>query len=112
MPSMYFSGEKGEHLTFDDPDNNCVRINPDIYASVDNDNQRNARVFLDTPLLRIHGYTPEPDLPIDRTGPIVSKGGASFSLETRVFIPALFYVTNSIITAEFREMSCDLFKST
>ena len=109
---MYFSGEKGEHITFDDPDNNCVRINPDIYASVQHDNEQNARVFLDTPLLRIRGLAPEHDLPIDRIGPIVSKGGASVSLETRVFIPALVYVTNSITTAEFREMSCDQFKTT
>ena len=100
---MYFSGEKGEHITFDDPDSRCIRTNPDIYSSVQNDNERNARVFLDTPLLRIRGLTPEHDLPIDRIGPIVSKCGASVSLETRVFIPALVYVTNSITTAEFRE---------
>ena len=109
---MYFSGEKAEHITFDDPHNNRIIINPDIYTSVQRNNEQNVRLFLDTPLLRIRGLAPERDLPIDRIGPIVSKGGASVSLETRVFIPALFYVTNSVITAEFREMSCDLFKST
>ena len=109
---MYFSGERGEHITFDDPDNDCIRINPDIYSSVQHDNEQNARVFLDTPLLRIRGLAPEHELPIDRIGPIVSKFCASVSLETRVFIPALVYVTNSITTAEFREMSCDQFKST
>ena len=43
---------------------------------------------------------------------IVSKSDALVSLETRVFIPALVYVTNSIITAEFSEMSSDEFKTT
>ena len=112
MPFMYFSGEKEEDITFDDPADRCIKINPELYANVRFDNQQNARVFLDTPLLKIRGLTPKHDLPIDRIGPIVSKGGASVSLETRVFMSALVYVTNSITTAECREMTCDQFKST
>ena len=111
IPCMYFSTKRAEDITFDDPDCRCIRINPEVYSEVQLDREQNARVFLDTHLLRLHSYRPENDLSIERVRGVVSKSDASISLETRVFIPALVYVTNSMITAEFREMSCDEFQN-
>ena len=109
---MYFSGEKSQDITFDDPVNYCIKVNPDLYSKVQHDNEQNARVFLDTHLLRLRSSAPEDDLSRERVRRVVSKNDASVSLETRVFVPVLVYVTNLVITAEFREMSCDEFKTT
>lgn len=112
MPCMYYSGEESEDITFGDPDKYCIGINPGLYARVQLDKERNARVFLGTHLLRIHNYTPDSELSRERIDWLVAKSDASVSLETKVFIPALIYVSNTITTAEFREMTSYEFKTT
>ena len=62
---MYFSGEKSKNITFHDPDRECIRIKPEVYARAQLNNEQNARFFLDTHLLRVHslpGYALEDDL--------------------------------------------------
>ncbi|CUM66616.1 uncharacterized protein PRCAT00004287001 [Priceomyces carsonii] len=112
MPCMYFSGKESEDITLDDPENDYIRINPELYAKVQLDNEQNARVFLDTYLLRIRDYMPEDMYAVEQEDRIVSRSDASVSLETRVFIPALVYVTNLMIVADFREMTSNEFKTT
>ena len=38
---MYFSGEDSNNITYDDPANKCIRINPSLYARVQDDNEQN-----------------------------------------------------------------------
>ncbi|CUM55997.1 unnamed protein product [Debaryomyces tyrocola] len=49
---MYFSGEESRDIKYDDLENQCVRIIPELYFSVQNENEQNIRVSLDTHLLR------------------------------------------------------------
>lgn len=50
---MYFSGIDSNNITIDDPSNDCIIINPDLYDRVHNNKERNVRAFLDTHLLTI-----------------------------------------------------------
>ncbi|CUM68456.1 uncharacterized protein PRCAT00006181001, partial [Priceomyces carsonii] len=112
MPCMYFSGEESKEIAFDDPASECIRINPALFTKVQNDNDQNARVFLDTHLLRIHNDIPEEEFTLDKIERIVPKSDASVSVETRASIPLLNFVTNLMTTADFKEMTSDEFKTT
>ena len=50
---MYFSRIDSKDITFDDPVKRCIRVYRDLYTRVEDHNEQNARVFLDTRLLRI-----------------------------------------------------------
>ncbi|CUM68572.1 uncharacterized protein PRCAT00006299001 [Priceomyces carsonii] len=106
MPCMYFSGEESESITIDDPNSRCVRINAELYARVQN-NEQNTRVFLDTHLLRIRDDHGEQE---SSSGSLVPKGDASISVEIMPLMSLLVYVTDALTTAEFREISSDGFK--
>lgn len=110
MPCMYFSGEDSNNITYDDPTNKCIRINPSLYARVQDDNEQNIRVFLDTHLLKIRNVPHNQELPTLEQ--IVSKHNASVSTGSTTVILALNYVTKAMMTAEFREISTDEFKNT
>lgn len=104
---MYFSGEESNVMTYDDPENECIRVNPSLYDRVQNNDEQNARVFLDTHLLRIRSYGSLENLGSKR---LVSKSDASVSLGTIPFMPALVYITGALMEADFREMTSDEFK--
>lgn len=53
MPCMYFSEVDSSVITIDYPSNDCIIINPELHDRVHSNRERNTRVFLDTPLLRI-----------------------------------------------------------
>ncbi|CUM48175.1 unnamed protein product [Debaryomyces fabryi] len=110
MPFMYFSGENSNNITYDDPSNRCIRINPSLYARVQDDNEQNMRVFLDTHLLKIRNISHNQKLPTLEH--IVSKHNASVSTGSTTVMLALNYVTKAMMTAEFREISSDEFKNT
>ncbi|CUM68453.1 uncharacterized protein PRCAT00006178001, partial [Priceomyces carsonii] len=108
---MYFSGEESKEIAFDDPASECIRINPALFTKVQNDNEQNARVLLDTHLLRIRNYIPADELSLEKIERIVPKSDASVSVETRASIPLLNFVTNLMTTADFKEMTSDEFKT-
>ena len=103
---MYFSGVDSDIITYDDPENRCIRVNLDLFIRVLNNNEQNTRVFLDTHLLKILGNEDGQD----RREKLVSKGNASVSLGNMPSIPIVVYSSRALITAEFREMSSDDFK--
>ena len=107
---MYFSGEDSNNITYDDPANKCIRINPSLYARVQDDNEQNIRVFLDTHLLKIRNISHNQKLPTLEH--IISKHNASVSTGSTTVMLALNYVTKAMMTAEFREISSDEFKNT
>ena len=107
---MYFSGEDSNNITYHDPANKCIRINPSLYARVQDDNEQNIRVFLDTHLLKIRNISHNQKLPTLEH--IISKHNASVSTGSTTVMLALNYVTKAMMTAEFREISSDEFKST
>lgn len=107
---MYFSGEDSNNITYDDPANKCIRINPSLYARVQDDNEQNIRVFLDTHLLKIRNISHNQKLPTLEH--IISKHNASVSTGSTTVMLALNYVTKAMMTAEFREISSDEFKIT
>ena len=107
---MYFSGEDSNNITYDDPANKCIRINPSLYARVQDDNEQNIRVFLDTHLLKIRNISHNQKLPTLEH--IISKHNASVSTGSTTVMLALNYVTKAMMTAEFREISSDKFKNT
>ncbi|CUM67604.1 uncharacterized protein PRCAT00005304001, partial [Priceomyces carsonii] len=111
MPCMYFSGEESKEIAFDDPARECIKIKPALFTKVQNDNEQNARVLLDTHLLRIRSYIPEDELSLEKIERIVPKSDASVSVETRASIPLLNFVTNLMTTADFKEMNSDEFKT-
>lgn len=51
MPLMYFSSYDRNEITFDEPNRRRMMVNPKTFASVQNNEKRNARVFSDTHLL-------------------------------------------------------------
>ncbi|CUM49787.1 unnamed protein product [Debaryomyces tyrocola] len=110
MPCMYFSGEDSNNITYHDPTNKCMKIDTLLYARVQEDNEQNIRVFLDTHLLKIRNISQNQQLPTLEH--IVSKHNASVSTGSTTVTLALNYVTNAMITAEFREISNDEFKNT
>ncbi|CUM53636.1 unnamed protein product [Debaryomyces tyrocola] len=110
MPCMYFSGEDSNNITYDDPSNRCIRINPSLYARVQDDNKQSMRVFLDTHLLKIRNISHNQNLPTLEH--IVSKHNTSISTGSTTVVLALNYVTKAMVTAEFREISSDEFKNT
>ena len=106
---MYFSGVDSDIITYDDPENRCIRVNLDLFIRVLNNNEQNTRVFLDTHLLKIRGNE---DGQERRAEKLVSKGNASVGLGNMPSIPIVVYSSRALITAEFREMSSDDFKET
>ena len=96
---MYFSGEDSNNITYDDPANKCIRINPSLYARVQDDNEQNIRVFLDTHLLKIRNISHNQKLPTLEH--IISKHNASVSTGSTTVMLALNYVTKAMMTAEF-----------
>ena len=107
---MYFSGEDNKNIAYDDPANKCIRINSSIYSRVQDDNEQNIRVFLDTHLLKIRNVPHNQKLPTLEH--IISKHNASVSIGSTTVMLALNYVTKAMMTAEFREISSDEFKNT
>ena len=106
---MYFSGVDSDIITYDDPENRCIRVNLDLFIRVLNNNEQNTRVCLDTHLLKIRGNE---DGQERRAEKLVSKGNASVGLGNMPSIPIVVYTSRALITAEFREMSSDDFKET
>ncbi|MDN6749727.1 MAG: DUF3698 domain-containing protein [Staphylococcus equorum] len=104
---MYFSGEESKEITYDDPDNQCIRVNAELYSRVQIDNEQNTRVFLDTHLLRIRDDEAEQESSSVR---IVAKSDASISVGAMPLMSLVVYITDALMTAEFREMSSDGFK--
>lgn len=97
---MYFSGVDSSAITIDDPSNDCIIINPELYSRVHNNKEENARIFLDTHLLRIRGGEDSQNLSSER---LVSKSKASVGVGNMPFMPILVYISRALITAEFRK---------
>ena len=108
MPLMYFSGEDSNDITFDEPARNRLVLDPTLFARVQNDEEQNVRVFLDTHLLRIRSRG---DLVEHPPKKFVSKNHVSVSVGMAPDLSALGYITDAMINAEFREMSSEEFKN-
>ncbi|CUM55537.1 unnamed protein product [Debaryomyces tyrocola] len=108
MPLMYFSGEDSNDITFDEPTRNRLVVDPTLFAGVQNDEEQNVRVFLDTHLLKIRRRG---DLVEHSPDKFVSKNHASIGVGVEPDLSALAYITDAMINAEFREMSSEEFKS-
>ncbi|CAG85694.2 DEHA2B16720p [Debaryomyces hansenii CBS767] len=107
MPCMYFSGVDSNAITIDDPSNECIVVNPEVYDGVHNNKEQNARAFLDTHLLRIRsGRSDQNTSP----GRLVPRSKASVDIGNTPFMRVLVYTSRALITAEFREMSSNEFK--
>jgi len=106
VPCMYFSGVDSNAITIDDPSNHCIIINPELYGRVHNNKEENARIFLDTHLLRIRSKRSERKPSSDR---LVPKSKASVDIGNMPFMRILVYTSCALISAEFREMSSDEF---
>jgi hypothetical protein len=102
---MYFSGEESKDITYD-PENQCIRIIPELYFRVQNENEQNIRVFLDTHLLRIRSKNEQKP----SSKKLVSKSDMSVLIGRMPLISALVYIINALIATEFKEMSSDEFK--
>jgi len=48
MASMYFSGKNSNEIFYDDPDNRCIHIYKSLFIELLDDEEQNARVYLDT----------------------------------------------------------------
>lgn len=57
---------KSSAVTIDDPENECVRINAELYSKVQNNNEKSTRIFLDTHLLKIRSLRCEEDFPSEK----------------------------------------------
>ncbi|CUM50715.1 unnamed protein product [Debaryomyces fabryi] len=109
MPCMYFSGTDSDIITFDDPENQCIRVNLDLFIRVLKNNEQNTRVFLDTHLLKIRGNENGQEPPTEK---LVPKSNASVDLGNMPSMPILVYTSRTLISAEFREIDSDEFKKT
>ena len=109
MTSMYFSGKNSNEIFYDDPDNQCIQIYPSLFAELVSDGEQNSRVFLDTPLLKIWGIDQPKILPAPEH--IINKFSASVSVGSTPDLVALYYITNMMVTAEYREISSNEFKN-
>lgn len=107
MPCMYFSGVDSNAITIDDPNNQRVLINPELYGRVRNNKVQNARIFLDTHLLRIRSGRSEQK---SSSESLVPKSKASVDVGNRPFMSILAYTSRALVTAEFREVSSNEFK--
>lgn len=105
---MYFSGEDNNDITFDEPTMDRLVVDPTLFARVQNDEEQNVRVFLDTYLLKIRSIG---DLVEHAPEKFVSKNHASVSVGMAPDLSALAYITGAMVNAEFREMSNEEFKS-
>ena len=45
MPCMYFSGVDSNAITVDDPCNECIIVDPELYGGVHIKKEQNARIF-------------------------------------------------------------------
>ncbi|CUM52899.1 unnamed protein product [Debaryomyces tyrocola] len=108
MPRMYFSGEDSNDITFDEPTMDRLVVDSTLFARVQNDEEQNVRVFLDTRLLKIRSIE---DLVEHAPEKFVSKNHASIGVGVAPDLSALAYITDAMINAEFREMSSEEFKS-
>ena len=104
---MYFSGVDSNAITIDDPSNECIIVNPEVYDGVHNNKEQNARIFLDTHLLRIRSGRSDQN---PSSGRLVPKSNTSVDIGNLPSIPILVYTSRALITAEFREISSDEFK--
>ena len=109
MTSMYFSGKNSNEIFYEDPDNRCIQIYSTLFIELMSDGEQNTRVFLDTPLLKIRGLDQPKVLPAPEH--IIHKFSASVSVGSTPDLPALYYITNAMVTAEFREINSDEFKN-
>ncbi|KRZ98280.1 uncharacterized protein AC631_05960, partial [Debaryomyces fabryi] len=108
MASMYFSGKNSNDIFYDDPGNQLIQIFPSLFVELVSDGEQNTRVFLDTPLLKIRDLDQSKILPTPKH--IIDKYSASVSIGSIPDLPALYYITNVLVKAEFREISSDEFK--
>lgn len=108
MPAMYFSGVDSNEIT---SEVSCryISIDPDLCYRILCNDDLNARVFLDTPLLRFRDRTNE-QIPFPRK--VVSKSNASVGLVNMPSLPIVVYTSRALINAEFREITTDEFKDT
>jgi hypothetical protein len=104
---MYFSGVDSSAITIDDPSKRRIIINTELYDRVRNNEEENARAFLDTHLLRIRSKRTEPK---PSSGRLVPKSKASVDVSNMPLMPILVYISRALVTAEFREMTSDEFK--
>lgn len=104
---MYFSGVDSSDITINDPSNQCITINPELFINVLNNRELNTRVFLDTRLLKIRGNENRQEHPTEK---LVSNSNASVDLGNMSSMAILVYISRALITAEFREISSDEFK--
>lgn len=109
MPCMYFSSEESKDIAYDDPDNQCLRINAELYSRVQSDNEQSTRVFLDTHLLRIRD---DQDEQRNSSVKIIDKSDASISVGAMPLMALVVYIADVLMTAEFREITSDEFKNT
>ena len=107
MPCMYFSGVDSNAITIDDPSNECIVVNPEVYDVVSTTTKEQNAEFLDTHLLRIRGGRSDQNT---SSGRLVPKSKASVDIGNTPFMPILVYISRALITAEFREMSSNEFK--
>lgn len=103
---MYFSGEESSNILINNPTNECMSIQPDLFSRVQDDLQHNVRVLLDTPLLRIRSVG-EQDQSTET--PLLRKD-ISFSLGAMPFTNYAINVTIATARATFKEMSIEKFK--
>ncbi|CUM56121.1 unnamed protein product [Debaryomyces tyrocola] len=108
MTSMYFSGKNINEIFYDDPDNQRIHIYPSLFIELMSDREQNARVFLDTPLLKIRSLDQPKLLPAPEH--IINKFSASVSIGSTPDLAALYYITNLMVAAGFRDISSDEFK--
>lgn len=95
MPLMYFSGYDRNEITIDEPSRRRMMVNPKIFASVQNDEKRNTRLFLDTHLLLIRNYGTVGSLRKSWR----PKSGASIFMGTLPDSLALVYISEALTNA-------------
>lgn len=101
---MYFSEVDSSVITIDDPSNDCIIINPELYGRVHNNKEQNARIFLDTHLLLIRSGRSELKPSSEKLAP---KSKASVDIGHMPFMSIRVYTCRALVTAEFREeVSC------
>lgn len=81
-------------------------MNPKLFASVQNDEEQNTRVSLDTHLLRIRNNGTA-----EFTEKLVTKSRASIFMSTVPDYLALVYISDAMVNAEFKKMSSDQLKN-
>lgn len=104
--TMYFSGKDSSDISTDEPKKNRIKIDKELFQEVQNDDEKNVRVFLDTPLQRLRNY---------KGGrPLIEsynfEEGACLSVGTLPNGQCLTYITKLLMSAEFIALSSSEFQ--